>query len=242
MTDRVESTQATVPAGTTIAVPFTALANMPDGRVRRVEIAFPDGCSGLVGAQLVYAGVAVMPRSRGEFLFGNDRVYSWESGDLPTGSQWGIRAVNSDIYDHMLEVVFYCDELVSRATGAAGGLGTSDAGMLPPIPSPTPEPTPEPPSEPLPPEPTPEPGPEPPGPAPTPGPIPPQEMTEMPTCIITDTGHPTEHFACWPSGLVRRLGASEFRFYQSHNVPTFGPGDQVEYGRLKAVADAVAGL
>ncbi len=59
-----------------------------------------------------------MPRSRGEFLFGNDRVYSWESGDLPTGSQWGIRAVNSDIYDHMLEVVFYVDELTSRPAGA----------------------------------------------------------------------------------------------------------------------------
>lgn len=124
MVERIETFVVTIPSAyTTTGITVQSL-NFPEGIVRRVEIVYPDGCAGLVGARLTYGGGTLAPRTTGAFVRRNDDTATWDLNKVPTGSQWKLEGVNSDAFDHSLTVLLYVDEF-----------GTDDptGSVLPPV-------------------------------------------------------------------------------------------------------------
>lgn len=110
MADRVEVFDVTVTAGTAKATPQLTTTQFADGYVTDVEVVIPDGCKGLVGFQLAKDGNPIIPNTAGAFITGNDEVIRWPIDNFPFGGKWQLRAYNTGVFDHTLEVRYLIRE------------------------------------------------------------------------------------------------------------------------------------
>ena len=118
MPDRVEVQDITCPAGTPASSPqITDLDGVVACQVVRVTIRIPAGPAGLTGIALGYAENAVLPRTGGRFISGDDEVIIYDLSDYIAGPQWQAFTVNLDTIDHAWEVRFEVDELTDLAAG-----------------------------------------------------------------------------------------------------------------------------
>lgn len=62
----------TIPANTAETAKASATIKISDGVIHQIGILFPDGCNGLVKAQLFEAGHQFSPSTEGLFYTGND--------------------------------------------------------------------------------------------------------------------------------------------------------------------------
>lgn len=111
MAERVEIFDVTLPAGGSPSAPVSAPVGFTQGRVDRLQVVFPDGCAGLVGVQLAFAGQVVIPYGPAFFLRGNDEVVDWPLDAYPTNGQWTLVGYNQDVYPHVIQVRWLVTEL-----------------------------------------------------------------------------------------------------------------------------------
>lgn len=118
MADRVEAFLVTIPAGVAQATPVTIAMPFPDGIVQELDITVPPGPCGNMGFAVSYGGQIIIPRSTGQFIVADDRVFNWPIHNHPTGGKWQIVGYNTDVYQHSLHVEFQVDELPAPAPAA----------------------------------------------------------------------------------------------------------------------------
>lgn len=111
MADRINAKQVTVPAGTAQANAVTTAFTIPAGTVERLEVLVPPGPSGLVGFQVLFAGVQVIPDDPGVFIVSDNERIPWDLHNFPTDGRWSVRAYNTDVYDHTLYFRLLVNEL-----------------------------------------------------------------------------------------------------------------------------------
>src|SRR4051812_24349081 len=110
MPDRVEVQDISCPAGTATSSPLeTALTGVVDCQVVKVTIRIPAGHAGLTGIALGYGHNAVLPRTRGRFISGDDEIIEYDMSNYITGPQWAAFTVNADTISHAWEVRFEVD-------------------------------------------------------------------------------------------------------------------------------------
>lgn len=98
--ERIEHFTVLVPAGTTRAAPQTTSLSFNAGIVERIEILVPPGPSGLAGFRILHSNTVVIPYDPDEWIIADNEVLKWSTEGYPTGSAWGFRAHNTDVFDH----------------------------------------------------------------------------------------------------------------------------------------------
>lgn len=89
-----------------------------EGIVTAIGVEFPSGCAQLVGAQVFYAGVQLVPRTPGEWLRGNGQTRRFELTGFPTGTSWSLFLDSTDLYAHTITFTFELDEVQVGGAGA----------------------------------------------------------------------------------------------------------------------------
>lgn len=117
MASRIELFSPTIPAGTLQSAPLNVPFVFNDGVVQRIEILVPPGPSGLVGFAITHSGSIVIPYDGTSFFVTDDEKLSWDVEDFPTGSAWGVRAFNTDVYPHKLYFRFLVRETTQLPSG-----------------------------------------------------------------------------------------------------------------------------
>lgn len=69
--------EITVPANTTINNYQKDIIKITGGKIKRLEVFFPWGCAALCGIQIIRHTWQLMPLSRGRWLIGNDKTFSF---------------------------------------------------------------------------------------------------------------------------------------------------------------------
>lgn len=111
MTQRIETAQITVTAGTAIAAPAVTALSLRDAVLDRLEIRVPPGPSGLVGFMLLHSGQQVIPFASGTWIVTDDEKIGWDLTGYPTGDKWSVSAYNLDVYSHTLYFRLLLNEL-----------------------------------------------------------------------------------------------------------------------------------
>ncbi len=109
MAQRLEHFNATV-AGNAQARQTLAFAG-GDGTVVAITVRFPSGCADLVGAQVFYGDLQVIPKTLGAFLRGNAQDHRIDTSDYPTGTGWTTFLRSTDRYPHTLRFDFEVNEV-----------------------------------------------------------------------------------------------------------------------------------
>lgn len=104
MTDVVTSKLITVPANTAIASFVSSGLGIGDSQVQKIEIQFPPGCAGLVGARVTYTKTPVYPRGTNSWFTFDDVLYPIEVTNQGNSGAWALDAYNLDYYAHNLIV------------------------------------------------------------------------------------------------------------------------------------------
>ncbi len=105
----------TVAAG--VASPGTSFAftDMLDGIVEQIKVVIPRGHNNLTGIRVYYANAQVIPHLGAQYLSGDDRTFTFEVDDFPTGKGWGGLAFNDDKYAHTFRMLFSIRELADES-------------------------------------------------------------------------------------------------------------------------------
>lgn len=125
MADRLEWFAITVPAGTAIATPVTIHTKFNQGNVIEVDIKVPPGPSGNVGFAIFAGGSQYIPRTNNTFVIPDNDYMIWPVANAINSGSWSVKAYNTDLYDHLLQVAFHVNELQflpSMHVGMAIGL------------------------------------------------------------------------------------------------------------------------
>ncbi len=121
--------QVTIPAGTPLAAPVTIGVPFPPMTVQAVRWRVPPGPSGLMGWQLTMAGGQVLPANAGAWIIADNEGDTWELYGLPDSGAWRVTGYNTDIYDHVVNLVFLLDTAggpVSAQDAVAADAATTD--------------------------------------------------------------------------------------------------------------------
>lgn len=104
MATRVEVVNLTVPAGTPVATPVSALLFSNRAEIERLEVKVPPGPSGLVGFRFDHSNRQVIPKTDGTWIITDDETLEWPLQSYSVQPDWHIKAYNLDVYDHVLAV------------------------------------------------------------------------------------------------------------------------------------------
>jgi len=87
--------------------PLKVRKGLRPGRIKGIDVGFPAGCQGLVGAQVYLRETILAPTDPGEWIHGNGQMWHWEL-DWPVygaGNYIGIKVYNDDdTYEHTVSV------------------------------------------------------------------------------------------------------------------------------------------
>lgn len=100
MTDRVYTTQLTVPAGTLQSAPVSQQVVLDDIQLDSVQVIIPDGHASLTGCAVVAGGNPVVPFTIGTFISGNGEAPEFSYGAQVGANQLTVIAFNTDVYPH----------------------------------------------------------------------------------------------------------------------------------------------
>lgn len=111
MVSEIRTFAVTIPAGTTVAAPFTQDINFPPRVVTGVHWKVPPGPSGLMGWALTIGGSPVIPRQQGSYFVTDNDSDTWQLEGYPDQGQWQLTGYNTDIYDHTVYLDFLLDQI-----------------------------------------------------------------------------------------------------------------------------------
>lgn len=112
MSDFMNITDLTVPANTAQATPINQPILLGLCKVDKVQITFPPGCSGLVGAAIYAGGSPAYPNQSNKYLAFDDLTFNQDVANQINSGQWAVVAYNTDVIPHTLQVIFHADYLV----------------------------------------------------------------------------------------------------------------------------------
>lgn len=122
MPDRIEVQDVSCNAGIPATNPTEViLANVVACQVVKVTLRIPPGHAGKTGIALGYGHNAVIPRTGGAFISGDDEVIEYDLTNYPPGPQWFAFLMNTDTIPHSWEVRFEVDELRGQAIPTTAG-------------------------------------------------------------------------------------------------------------------------
>lgn len=104
LSDEVRTYQFTIPAGTTQAAPAVNSMAFDVRIVKGVQILFPPGCSGYVGAALQSAGQPIVPFNNGAWIVADGETIEWENTNAVHFTTLALRAYNTGGFNHTLYV------------------------------------------------------------------------------------------------------------------------------------------
>lgn len=118
MAQRIERFSTVAAAGSSPTfVPHSFL----DGTVLAVTLYVPDGHAGLTSWSFWYSTAQLLPKTAGGVVVANDREFSWELEDAPTGNNYQSRVANSDVFPHSFHVEVWINEITGDADLADAG-------------------------------------------------------------------------------------------------------------------------
>lgn len=101
---RVESFDVLAPAGTLKAAPLEVATPWNPGELAGVEVFIPDGHNGTTGLRIAFAHQAVLPRTEGAWIVGNDEKIEWPLAGYGNSGSWSCFVYNTDIFAHTFHV------------------------------------------------------------------------------------------------------------------------------------------
>jgi hypothetical protein len=107
MTDFITAKGIGAPTGTSTANFATSHIALGQSEVEQIQLVFPPGCSGLVGARITYGGNPVYPIGPSSWFVFDDYVQVVNPTNQETGGTWAIDVYNTDFYAHTLQAYFY---------------------------------------------------------------------------------------------------------------------------------------
>lgn len=113
MAQRIEIKTITIPNGTAKATPQNTSLVWREGYPIAIEIFVPPGPAGLVGIQLLHSDTVIIPHDGSEFLITDNEKVIWPLEGFPTAPNYKIRAYNTDVFDHTIQVRMLFAELGS---------------------------------------------------------------------------------------------------------------------------------
>lgn len=107
MADVVQAFALTLPAGSGSSNITFEDTPLGISDVAQIDIVFPPGCAGLVGARIEFSANPVYPvGSNGWFVLDDDRVQIPVSSQGNSG-QWRLSGYNKDFYPHTVRAYYY---------------------------------------------------------------------------------------------------------------------------------------
>lgn len=113
MAQRIEEFPVPAVAGHTPTTPDQQFLDFTQGIVNAVDIVWPYGCNNLVGIQIWFSDMQVVPITKGSWATGNGRTQRYDLDNFPTGESWLVQVYNTDVLDHTPALYFFVDELGS---------------------------------------------------------------------------------------------------------------------------------
>lgn len=98
--DRIYYEVVTVPAGTLITAPFSAVIPLEDNQLLSVTVVVPDGHCGLTGIRLLQSQQQVFPWANNSYIVANDERIVYDYKDEIQASGMVAEGFNTDIFDH----------------------------------------------------------------------------------------------------------------------------------------------
>jgi hypothetical protein len=108
---RVEVFDVIAPANTPKSAPIELPTIWAPGELVSVDVRIPDGASGLVGFQILYAHGQAIPNTPGAWIIGNDDLFTADVMGQLNGGQWGVNVYNTDRFPHSLHVRYHVADL-----------------------------------------------------------------------------------------------------------------------------------
>jgi hypothetical protein len=115
MAERINAKSVTVAASVLIAAPVTTDLTINPGELERLDIIVPAGPSGLLGFQVLFAGVQLFPEDPGQWFVADGVYVKFPLHNQPTDGRWSVRAYNTDVYAHTLQFWLLVNELRTPA-------------------------------------------------------------------------------------------------------------------------------
>lgn len=109
MAQEIRQYSASIPAGTQPTAPATFHFRMPWRIARQVEIVVPPGGSGMVGFNLGFGGVPIIPYGSDLFIVTADEKMVWPLDRYPDSGDWTLTGYNTGTLDHSIYVRFLLD-------------------------------------------------------------------------------------------------------------------------------------
>lgn len=107
MSDQIQGFAMTIPKDGSPDNVFFVDCALGLSDVTQIDIVFPPGCSGLVGARIEFAGNVVYPTGSEQwFVLDDDRIQIPVSSQGNSG-QWRLAGYNTDVYQHNIYAYFY---------------------------------------------------------------------------------------------------------------------------------------
>lgn len=122
MTDTVKAFSVTLTGNQTLNTVVYTDMSLGDADVVKIEVVFPPGCAGLVGARLEYTDSPVYPASSDEWYKFDDYVVTIEPTRQGNSGAWRLAAYNNDYYDHAIDVYFSYDYVNMPASSGSSQL------------------------------------------------------------------------------------------------------------------------
>ena len=146
MAAEVYTWEVTTPAGTAQSAYQTTQLTTPTRQLVQLEMVWPTGSAGLVGAAFAMGGNRVLPNNAGSWIVAPGYRIVWPLQGQPDSGAWEIWTYNTGTQDHTLYITFLMDlpstvvapPQASPATSSIPGM--SGAVSLGPAPAPGPPP------------------------------------------------------------------------------------------------------
>lgn len=101
--------QVTIPAGTPITAPVTALTTLPPRRIAAIHWRVPRGPLGLMGWRITSAKAQIIPRAQGSWMINDGQSGVWQLDDLPDSGAWEVTGYNTGTQPHSVYVSYHTE-------------------------------------------------------------------------------------------------------------------------------------
>jgi hypothetical protein len=118
----------TIPAGTLPTAGFTFDLSFPARIVTQVNIRFPPGPRGEVGAGVGNSGVVTIPYGNTQMIITDNEDLQFPLDQAVESGSWTFFGYNTGQYDHTIQVLFYLDPIPAVPTLGGGALPITDTG------------------------------------------------------------------------------------------------------------------